>query len=335
MNFSLTRPKSTAGIARFTPRSRRALPEALIGCVLLLCVVPACQKQTDTQVLARVGDHEIRVADFEQERDRRLQEHRPLPPNAVLLDEMIQRRVLLMKAERAGLTKDPEVQRTYENILIGKLKSRELEPDLRSVQVSAAEVRARYEQEQGRYQFPAKARVALLFLGTNPKMPAERLAELRNSMEEARRVALQLPTGTRGFGALAINYSEEQASRYRGGDIGWIEQGADTRWPAAVMEAVFGFSTNGEISPVITTDRGLFLVMRTDYRGPGLQPLDSVEASIRQELLSEKRARLEENFKKNVREVAAITVNQKALASIQPPAMATASNAEPKPPAFP
>ena len=41
----------------------------------------------------------------------------------------------------------------------------------------------------------------------------------------------------KGFGALAVNFSEDQETRYQGGDLGWIERG---RFPQRFEKAVSG-----------------------------------------------------------------------------------------------
>ena len=69
-------------------------------------------------------------------------------------------------------------------------------------------------------------------------------AELRARMEEGLKKASETPVeGGRGaasigFGAVAVEYSDDQVSRYRGGDIGWLDDGNFSyRWPKEVLAA--------------------------------------------------------------------------------------------------
>jgi len=68
------------------------------------------------------------------------------------------------------------------------------------------------------------------------------------------------------FGTVARLNSEEPASKARDGAIGWLHR-ADTRLPAAVMEAAFEAPVDG-MTPIVTTEEGVFLVRVVDVEPP-------------------------------------------------------------------
>ena len=206
---------------------------AALGAAALLASFSGCSpKPVETGVLVRVGKHAITVDDFEKEVRWRVQNQRPLPEKSALLEEMIARELRLQKARAAGLESDPDVRRAYESMLASKLEERELAPRLDAVTVSSEEIRAAFQTNLAHYTRPAKVRLALIQLKLDPKLSPEKIAGLESRINEARTLAKNLPPTTRGFGKVAVEFSEDQASRYQGGDVGWFDQGQpDYRWP--------------------------------------------------------------------------------------------------------
>jgi peptidyl-prolyl cis-trans isomerase C len=316
---------------------------APLGAAFLLA---ACAKQPATKtevVLAKVGNHDITLAEFTSEVARRVKLNRALPEKAALLNEMIEHETLLQKARQAGLEHDPELRREFENHLISKLLSREISARVDSIQISADDVKAEYGRTIASYTQPVKVRLALLSLPTTSKISDASKEELRKRMAEARAKAMEIPAilnkkpDAAAFGALAIAYSDDPGSRYRGGDIGWLDEGTfTTHWPREVLETGYKLEI-GMLSPVLETEKGFFLVMKTDTRERKVRPLADVEASIRQSLLVQKRHGVEAAFHKEARDVARIQTYPDALASITLPKQEKllANKSQTEPPALP
>jgi len=163
-------------------------------------------------------------------------------------------------------------------------------------------------------------------------MTHEKLTGLRSRMVEAREKALKSSDGP-GFGSLAIEYSEDQATRYKGGDIGWIEEGRGRyRWDSKVIAAGFSLGKIGEISEIIATDSGLFLVKLLDRREPVVSPLEQVKERIRHKLVLEKRKQIEKEFLEEMRAGTAIEIYPEVLEAVKPPASPQPRPGEQKPP---
>jgi parvulin-like peptidyl-prolyl isomerase len=309
---------------------------ALIAFVLLTGGCKPKAKTTAPGVLAKVGSHEIRVEDFKREMEWRIKNQRPLPDKQSLLDEMIARELLLQKARAAGLEDDPDIRHSYESLLAGKLREHLLTPRIDALKVSPEEVQALYEKNLSQNTRSAKAHLALIYIKTERKMTPERLAEVEKRIEEARQLALALPAGTRGFGRVAIDYSEDQASRYKGGDAGWFDQGQTAfRWPAEVVSAGFALKTNGEISQVIKATNGLYLVSKLDTRDAVTAPLEQVQASLQRRLLTERRQQTEATFRQELRAAAPVESFPQALGQVEYPTTVVAKSEEPLPPSLP
>jgi parvulin-like peptidyl-prolyl isomerase len=326
-------------------RDPRTAQVALAGACagLVAWLLGGCSQKPAPDVVAKVGSRDIRVSDLQREAERRRALHRAAPDKEVLLQEMIQQEALVQRARRAGLDKDPQLVREMENLLVGRLLDRELAQRIEAVTVSPEEIRANYEVNLAKYTQPAKSRLAILFLETGTKSSEAKRAETRERLAEARRKFLENPEAARrtspvpGFGALALNYSDDQASRYRSGDLGWFEAGARAqRFPAVVLEAGCALATN-QLSEIIETGAGFYLVLKTDARPAAVTPLEKVEADLRQSVLLKKRRELDAAFRQEAVALAGVTRHTNALAAVElpPPAPTLARNGDAGPPAFP
>ena len=314
----------------------RCLGALALGASLGLLAGCAKKSAPDPSVLARVGPREIRVADLKQEMEWRQKNRRPVPDAPALLEEMVAQELMLQRARAAGLEKDSEVQRAYRNVLITKIKERELTPRVETAVVSPEELRAQYEKQIAQFTRPAKARLAVIHIKTDPKMSAEKVAGARARIDEARQAALALPKDAKGFGVVAVNFSEDQSSRYKGGDIGWFDQGLlGYSWPEAVVSAGFALAQAGDLSDVIPADRGFYLVTKLDTRDALVTPLAQVEDGLRRRLLVEKKQAAERAFQQELRRGVPLQLFPEALAALPATATAVAKRDATGPPGLP
>ncbi len=308
---------------------------SVLACIGLLA---GCSKPVDP-VLARVGAREFRAADLRAEVDYRMKKRRPIPDRETLLREMMTQEALLQRARQAGLDGDSEVRRELNNLLINKLWDREVASRVASVNVSDDEIKAEYDRNLERYTQPPKVRLAMLQLNGRRVMSDTKRAELRSRMEEARRKALEKPApavkgaAAGGFGPLAVDYSEDVASRFRGGDLGWLNQGSSGyHWPAAVLQAGYALP-RGKISEVLEIGGTFYLLKKTDERPSTVKPFEQVQGALRHALLQGKREALETAFHDEALRRTAATIDLKALAIVELPmnkaVVATAPKSEP------
>ncbi len=291
-----------------------------------LCAA-GCSKSSpeNPDVLAKVGDRTILVADLQAEAQRRVASGRPVGDKAELLKEMVQLAALRQKADHSGLLEDPAARREVDNLIVGMLKDRELLPQLEAIKISDEEVKREYESRLADYTRPAQVRLAGLVLNCPASASAETKAQARARLEEARRQVLAAPApggrgpAAQGFGAVAINCTDDQVSRYRGGDLGWLKTPSDfTRWPASVVESGFRLP-KGQISDVIEADDGFYLIMKSDERPAVVTPLEKVQAGLRRKLEDQQRRAVATAYVEEVVRTAGPTVNDARLASVELP----------------
>jgi len=243
----------------------------------------------------------------------------------------------------AKLDADAETRHEMENVLIAKLRAQELESKLASISVSDEELKAAFASGGARGARPAKVRLAMLQLQGDAKMSDAKRAELRARMEQGLKKAAETPAeggrggAANGFGAVAAEYSDDQVSRYRGGDIGWLDAGNFSyRWPKAVLEAGYALE-KGKCSPVIESDGSLYVIMKTDSREASAASFDEAKMSLQRELLAKKRAAIESAFLAENRSQTGAEIRTDVLSTITLPAAPARSSpvADSTPPALP
>ncbi|WP_035610769.1 peptidyl-prolyl cis-trans isomerase [Haloferula sp. BvORR071] len=291
--------------------------------------------------LAVVAGRPITATDLREEAEWRKVNHQAVPSAEVLLNEMVQRLAMVERARSAGLEKEMDTRRRIESVLITRLRERELEDAVAKVTVSDEEVRASYEARKAEFSRKGVDRFALLFQALPAQSSEARKAEARQRLEAGLAAADANPAqggrgpAAQGFGTIATEYSDDQSSRYRGGDIGWIEtEAAETRWPTEVMKAGRALAVNSR-SGIIEDASGLYVIMKTDARPGGARPFEEIAERLEQGLLLEKRRALEEHFVADTLAAAKVTTNPEAARQVTLPVTPAPAAAPSAPPAFP
>ena len=121
----------------------------LSGLVVISFAFTACAPKEATvesdPVAIHIGDKEIRLSELQKQIDYSVAKGTVFPGDeAAFIERYIERQILLENAYAQGLENDIELQRQWENLLIGRIKQRELQTQLALVSVSDEEVQAYY-----------------------------------------------------------------------------------------------------------------------------------------------------------------------------------------------
>jgi hypothetical protein len=274
----------------------------LLG-VLLLAGCGKKEPKPEAGVLAQGDGWTIRAEDF-----RHGWAARPGPADSPqarseALEKMIERAVLAQAARKAGIDRDPETAARLDALLIARLRDLQLEPQLKEVKVSDAELRAAYEaQRDTAFTQPAALRLAVLWFNTRGQQPL--VDRYRPRLEEIRGQILAEPAKfpvAAGFGPLAVGNTEHRPSRLLGGDLGWLDLGAvGDPWRDAVLAAAAKIVNPGDLGEITAGPQGLFLVRLTDRREARVQSFEEVRPNLVQRLLSERRREIEDRFTRSL-----------------------------------
>ncbi len=290
--------------------------------------------------VAIVGGEAILPEHLLQEIEWRQSNGHFIPPPDQLLQEMIDRLATVQRARREGLESDIETKRRIESNLIARLRETTLESQIREISITDQEIETAYQARINEFTTQALDRFSILFQAAPPKASEARRAEAKQRLETALKLATENPlSGGRGpaasgFGVLAVEYSDDQASRHRGGDIGWIETGrGQGRIPDSILSAGALLEV-GAISPVLTADDGFYLIRKTESRPAATKPLSEVAEELRNTLLRDRRNAIEQSFVSSTRSAAAPKINADALKAVKFPPLRKPSATD-EPPALP
>ncbi len=268
-----------AGLWGLLSRRRRlaVLPLLLCSCE------PEAPKTAPKPALAVVGTETIRVEDFQSAAKRRGGGDRE-----ALLDELITESALVQRAQALKLDQSPEFRRRQRALLIAMLHEKE-PPNLETPQPTPQQLQSLYDKPKPKLQTPAARQLAVL-----------RLTEGREKLAEAVKRFQALPTDAtrRGFGHIAAEFSEDQDTRYLGGDIGWLTaEEVQRRLPVPVAQAAQSLNSPGQCSAIITDGAASYVVLLTALREASMIPFEQArprllaEFSLRQSTLAAQKQR--------------------------------------------
>jgi len=294
-----------------------------------------CSRQDSAPVLARVGDTEITTEDFL----RYVKEHAGNSlvkmDSKALLQELVDREVMVQNAFKSGLAEDTKVKELIRDVLIAELKKRQLDQQMEAAKISVDELKAAYESEKEKLMKPERLRLAMLFLQKPAQDDKAGAKEVQRRLETAvglaRQKAAEEEGAIQGFGPLSVAYSEDQESRYRGGDIGWVESDRHApRLDHAAVEAGFALKSPGDISDVVKGRSGFYVVKLLERQVAAPTSLEQAEPSLRRKLLDQKQQQILTSFQSDLRKGLHIEVHADRLKDLQ-----AAASQETLPPSIP
>ena len=288
---------------------------------------PGCRPPTQPpgKELARVGEVSISQEAFEALLQSRAgstpDRFSTLAAKAALLDEMIDREAALAKARAAGFDQRPDIQESVKRLIASKfLDEQRKRSGAADPSASEAEIQGYYQQHADKYATPAKVRGAVLFLKLSPLAEAEKREQL---LARAQALLTQARTATPAdFARLVEANSEDQATRYRGGDLGWMSRETKAEaLDASVLEALLALQKPGDFAGPVATRKGVYIVKLLDTQSAGTRPLPEVREAIAFLLRKQKLEQRERDLLASMRVGLDIRINRPVLETIRLPSV--------------
>jgi len=289
------------------------------------------QPAEGTVVLAEVGERCITLGQFEAERARRGREfYATAEQQKKLLGEMIAFEVVLAKAKAAGYDRTPAMQTQVDRLIVTRFQEEQFAARSPPATPDEAQLRAYYQGHQEQFTIPARVRAGLIQFHSSSKATAGKRAELRQRaeavLEEARKA------DSAAFTSLAQKHSDDQATRYQGGDTGWVRTGDDALpWPVAVTEAAAALSRSGDCAQLVETPTGFYIVRLLEKQAGGVRAFDDVKEAIAYQIAQQQREQRQQVFLEEMQRGIRIERNPDFLKHITP----TEQVSETAPPTIP
>lgn len=276
---------------------------AAVALVVAVCVVETTRAETVNRIIATIDGDPVTAHELEQYKKER---NAPNATDAQLLDALITDRLLQKEAKEKGIVIKPEDVDEYivevrtrarlddagfrkaiqaqgltyeqyrEKVKDELQKSQLVNREIRArVNVSPQEIERYYEANKDRYRSHEGITLRAILIAFDPQggQAAAEKAKAKADEVHAKAVAGE------DFGALAQQYSDGPGAD-NGGLLGTFKKG---QLEPALERATAGLR-EGEISEIIPTNRGLFILRVDSVEGGDVKSLDDVRDEIRSEL---------------------------------------------------
>jgi peptidyl-prolyl cis-trans isomerase C len=286
-------------------------------------VLAACTGGSEEQVVVRVNQTRVTVAEFRRRLDL---ERERIPAHLHMLMEsadvqkryaqdLIRREILLQEAARRQIDSRPvvtdRVRQVKEQMMLQTLLKEEISD---KVQVPEGDVQAYYEGHPDEFSRD-RLRAGHILVATEG---------------EAQQVVERLK-GKEAFEGLARRLSLDKVSGAKGGDLGTIERG--TMVPE-FEKAAYALKV-GEVSAPVKTRFGFHIIRVTRREERPAAPLAQIREELQQRLLGERQQTAFDAFVEGLRQHATVEVQEQLLPIAAPGAAPAGPDlpATPPPPA--
>ena len=138
------------------------------------------------------------------------------------------------------------------------------------------EIEARYRDNQQLYSTPEQVRASHILFKTEGKDDA--------AVKKAAEAVLARAKAGADFAALAKQYSEDEGSKDKGGDLDYFSRGAMAK---EFEDAAFALQP-GQISDLVKTSVGYHIIKMTDRKAASTRSLDDVRGMLAEQIKDEK-----------------------------------------------
>jgi|tagenome__1003787_1003787.scaffolds.fasta_scaffold20662189_2 peptidyl-prolyl cis-trans isomerase C len=221
-------------------------------------------------VVAKVDGQAIHLSDLKDAAQGLPETMRDMPPQTLypmLLDQLIDGRVLVNEARKTGLDKDPGVQRQVvaaeDRALQTAVLSKKVGPS-----VTDEAVHARYDKE---------------IAGKPGEEEVHAKHILVDSEAEAKKIIGQLKGGA-DFAALAKQYSKDPAGAQQGGDLGFFKK---TDMVPEFADAAFSLQPGQVSQQPVHSQFGWHVILLVERRKAEPPSYDQAREQLRQRMIQE------------------------------------------------
>ena len=298
-------------------------------------LVSGCQKKSESptpDAVAWVGERPVLAAALESELKRQSMGGMAADKEKVM-GELVELEAAYGKAINSGFIDRPEVQRAIRLLVAERLRaSIPSEMTAESGKIAEERARALYAANPRRFLKAESWNAAWIRLETSRKATEEKKTEaLQRALALKGRAETECRLLTH-FGPLAASVSADQATRYRGGELGWMTLAQmEARMDPLVVAALRQLEKPGVVSePVVAAD-GVYLIKLMARRPEELRPFDEVRPQLDHEMAQRARQERETRWSRWCLEGVEVRVVAERLARVVEPAPATNNPVPPAP----
>ncbi|OUR91282.1 hypothetical protein A9Q81_18040 [Gammaproteobacteria bacterium 42_54_T18] len=223
-----------------------------------------------------------------------------------ILNEMVEDQVFYKKAIENGFDKSPEFVINQRKLLAHEYKKYLQQKVGQASVITDYDIGRFYQDNIGQYTKPGMYRIAIYFRRANQEKPQYTLKQIADSVQ-------YLESGL-GFGKYALT-SNHLKTNNRGGKLPWLTAESNVAGiPKTVIQTGESLEI-GNVSDVIKTDAGHYLVRLMEKRDSQVTPLDAVKPVIREALLKKKKETQMQTYLQQAKDAYDIVIYEDNLTS--------------------
>jgi len=258
----------------------------ILGILLLMIVfVQGKAMAKDAEIVAKIGDKKITVADFERilgyvdtERQKLMEKNPQL--KEALLKQIVQSMVIADLAKKKGFDKKADVKDQLKLFSDGFLANEYLKKEVASkITVSDDDMKLYYDGHKDEFKTPETVRARHILVRVDTSASE---SDKKKAKEKTEDILKKIKSGE-DFVKLASEMSDDPGSKSKGGDLGFFSRG---RMIKPFEDAAFSLKP-GEVSDVIETQFGYHIIKVEEKKDEAIETFDAVKERINQKLLQD------------------------------------------------
>lgn len=233
----------------------------------------------DEDILARVGNRVLTIADFESlvkyysvERKTDLSRDEKIKKD--ILDIMVKRMALADMARKKDIDKRMDVAQLIELNVDGILAAELIKEEVSNkIEVTEDDMRLYYKMNTQEFKSPEMVRARHILIKVDKSASDE---DRKKAKEKAEEILKRIKNGE-DFAKLASEFSDDPATKEKRGDLGFFPK---DRMVKSFEKAAFSLNP-GEVSDIVETHFGYHIIKVEEKKEAGIQPFESVKELIR------------------------------------------------------
>ncbi len=265
----------------------------------------------DREVVARIGNKTITVADFNKiltyyDAEQRAMIEKNPQAKPTILWQTVQGLVIAGLAREKGFDKRPEIKGQLEMITNNFLAFQYLQKEVISkIKVTEKEAKAYYDKNPDLFKSPEQIKARHILIQVPKEAPEEEKKKLK---EKADDVLKKVKAGE-DFAKLAADFSDDTGTKSKGGELGFFSKGSMV---PAFEQAAFALKP-GEVSEVVETDFGFHVIKVDEKKEAVSEPFETIKEKVTKQVLREKQETKVTEFVEQALKKAKVSMNPAPL----------------------
>lgn len=307
---------------------RTLLMNLVILSALIAILVPqvhADEKKADSydsRVIAEVGDEKILFGDLNNLIRMMPPSYQAMFSNVEQMNKLLERQIdnmlFAQEARRLKVDENPDVRYKLEEFTKGILTQALIEETVnKNVTVTDEEIEEYYKNNISEFQVPEKVKVSHILIAVDSDAGENVKAEKKKQAEQI----LYKAKAGENFAELAQQYSDDAATKKRGGILGFFPRGSKS---TEIEEVAFNLKKD-EVSDIILTEKGYHIIKMLDKKEGTTKSLEDSGNKISSKLTQKKKNEAIQRLLEDLKAKTKVVIYEETLKEISEQSQAQSS----------